>query len=45
MCRSCIYDPAAKGSWRQQVAECNSVNCPLYNFRPLPRGAGAGDEE
>lgn len=38
-CKSCIYDPFAKGlgSWREQVADCCSSNCPLHPIRPTPR--------
>lgn len=35
MCRECIYDPAATGSWRKQVQECPSTGCPLWKFRPM----------
>lgn len=35
-CRDCIYDPGAAGTWRQQVAACESGNCPLFDFRPCP---------
>lgn len=34
MCRTCIYDPIQKGAWRQQVEDCTSVECPLFEFRP-----------
>jgi len=34
-CRSCIYDPSgADGTWREQVENCPSRECPLYDFRP-----------
>jgi hypothetical protein len=36
-CRSCIYDPLARGTWREQVADCASSNCPLHEVRPVPR--------
>ena len=36
-CRSCIHDPRASGTWREQVAVCACVDCPLWKFRPLPR--------
>lgn len=37
-CRDCIYCPDAPGGWRQQVAECLSMDCALYavRARPLP---------
>ena len=42
-CKSCIYDPYVKGlgSWREQVANCGGVNCPLYAVRPVPRERAA----
>jgi hypothetical protein len=33
-CRSCIYDPFAEGTWREQVTACVSANCPLHPVRP-----------
>ncbi len=37
-CKECIYDPiAGDGTWRQQVADCTSPSCPLFDWRPLPR--------
>ena len=36
-CRDCIYDPAAKGNWRQQVTLCSSYSCPLWEIRPVSR--------
>ena len=35
MCRSCIYDPGARGNWREQVQACCSANCPLHPLRPI----------
>lgn len=37
-CKECIYDPGQKGSWRGQVAQCTSKNCPLYPVRPKTTG-------
>lgn len=38
MCRDCIYDPkSGLGTWREQVAACNSARCPLWHVRPTPR--------
>lgn len=34
-CKQCIYDPSARGNWRQQVEACEATNCPLYAYRPL----------
>lgn len=33
-CRECIYDPMVPGRWRQQVAACTVVRCPLWPVRP-----------
>ena len=36
MCKSCIYDPhPGNGTWRQQVEDCPSTDCPLYQVRPI----------
>ncbi len=36
-CRECVYDPLpGNGTWREQVARCGGVNCPLYPMRPQP---------
>jgi len=34
MCRQCIYDPHAAGTWRKQVQECTAPDCALYAYRP-----------
>jgi len=34
MCKSCIYDPLAGGSWREQVEQCKISRCELYEHRP-----------
>ena len=36
-CRDCIFDECEAGRWRQQVAQCKAVECPLYDVRPQPR--------
>ena len=36
-CRGCIFDPDARGKWREQVAACTSGNCELFDVRPVPR--------
>lgn len=36
MCRSCTYDPHQPGTWRQQVAACSVIACPLWPVRPAP---------
>jgi len=33
-CKSCIYDPHAPGTWRQQVHACDNTGCPLHDVRP-----------
>jgi hypothetical protein len=35
-CIECVYDPEEKGTWRKQVENCASSNCPLYPKRPRP---------
>ena len=35
-CKSCVYDPLAAGSWRQQVTLCGVKSCALYDVRPKP---------
>jgi len=36
-CRDCIYDPKCGGGhWREQVAQCSSIECSLWAHRPLP---------
>lgn len=40
-CKECIYDPAANGTWVQQVRECTSISCPLFPYRPgIERNTG-----
>ncbi len=33
-CKSCIYDPMAMGTWRQQVTLCSVGSCELFDKRP-----------
>lgn len=33
MCKSCIYDRAEKGGWRQQIGACDMDDCPLWAIR------------
>mgnify|MGYP001025514568 FL=1 len=42
-CKWCIYDAEDRGTWREQVQNCNSKECPLFNFRPLTVGAKRED--
>lgn len=37
-CKQCAYDPLDKGTWREQVENCGSVDCPLYPVRPVRFG-------
>ena len=37
-CKDCIHDPAAAGTWREQVAACQCTDCPLWRFRPVQNG-------
>jgi hypothetical protein len=41
-CRECVYDPHHRGTWREQVADCASANCPLHAVRPVPRNCMDG---
>ena len=34
MCCYCIYDPYQEGTWRKQVDNCTSPECPLFSVRP-----------
>ena len=36
-CKTCIYDPKAAGTWRQQVTLCTVTGCPLYLARPTTK--------
>lgn len=39
-CRDCIFDSrCGGGTWREQVAQCSSIRCPLWPVRPAP-GSG-----
>ena len=38
-CKACIYDVGdseAVGTWRQQVRDCKSTGCGLWDERPMP---------
>ena len=36
-CRDCCFDAlCGGGTWREQVAQCSSLNCPLWPVRPAP---------
>ena len=35
-CKSCTYDPAAPGTWRQQVNGCSVELCSLWDVRAKP---------
>ena len=34
-CKNCIYDKAADGTWREQVENCTSQHCALWQHRPM----------
>jgi len=41
-CKACIYDPADRGAWREQVAvHCVDASCALHSVRPVPRDCAA----
>ena len=42
-CRDCIHDPCAPGTWREQVAQCSSINCALWPLRPGPHSGPSAD--
>jgi hypothetical protein len=42
-CKDCIYDPAASGTWREQVAACTAFECALWRFRPVQDKASCPD--
>ncbi len=44
-CRDCIFDPMAKGSWKEQIADCASSPCALHPFRPVPAYRGIKDRD
>ena len=35
MCKVCIYDQYQPKTWRAQVEDCTSPNCPLFLRRPV----------
>jgi hypothetical protein len=37
-CKDCIYDSCAPGTWREQIAQCSAIRCPLWPVRPAPSG-------
>ena len=37
-CRQCTYDACQPGTWREQVAQCSVIACPLWPLRPAPKG-------
>ena len=43
-CKDCIYDPrCGGGTWREQIAQCSSLSCPLWPFRTSPRSGPFAD--
>lgn len=35
-CKECIYDSCAPCTWREQIAQCSAIRCPLWPLRPAP---------
>jgi len=36
-CKDCIYDDASGlGTWREQIARCTCVDCPIWPIRTGP---------
>jgi|GEM_PF-3712157 len=36
-CRDCIFDPCSGlGTWREQIAQCTALDCPLWPVRTGP---------
>jgi hypothetical protein len=45
-CKECIYDPVSgTGAWRQQVQNCMSKSCALYEVRPTSKAANKIESE
>lgn len=45
-CIECIYDPhGGGGTWLQQVSNCTSYSCPLFELRPLTADLRAKRDE
>jgi hypothetical protein len=38
-CKDCQYDIAERGNWKQQVTDCQGIDCPLYAYRPVSRAS------
>ena len=36
-CKSCIYDPYAAGTWRQQTTLCPVAGCSFHDVRPVTK--------
>jgi hypothetical protein len=37
-CKQCVYDPlCGGGTWREQVAQCTVLACPLWPIRTGPK--------
>lgn len=34
MCKQCIYDKNAAGTWKKQIEDCTATDCALYPVRP-----------
>ena len=45
-CKDCLYDPeCGGGTWREQIAKCSSISCPLWSVRPLPGSGPLADAQ
>jgi hypothetical protein len=44
-CKECIGVEGTPGcgTWKKQVQDCKGYDCPLYPFRPTPRGEPNGE--
>lgn len=42
-CRDCVYDPANRGNWREQVYLCTVESCALWDIRPKPSNTKRAD--
>ena len=45
MCKQCVYDPKADGTWRMQCQNCCGFSCPLYPVRPVSTINTESDDE
>ena len=44
-CKDCIYDPkSGGGTWREQVAQCSVISCPIWPVRAFPESGPYANE-